>query len=111
MTHADIIFVYKTLAELTGQMLIAAHNAEWELLDRLQVRCDEFFQYLRDNDTTPPSTEEDVAEKRTLIETVLRNQQQISQIVEPVLQQLSAQIKNTQNERLLVRAYGPPPKG
>lgn len=111
MNQTDAILIYKTLAEMTGKMVIAATHKDWEQLIDLQTRCDDFFAYLQEHDVAAFDSDEQVQEKRHLIEIVLTNQLQTQALVTPEISALAGQIHNKYNELLLVRAYGPSTEG
>ncbi|NDP48255.1 MAG: flagellar protein FliT [Sulfuriferula multivorans] len=105
MTSNEIISTYETLSELTGTMLNAASQGEWDDLAALELRCKSYVGNLMQ--ATPVSLNEN--EQRTkisIIRTILQNDAKIRALTEPRLHELQNRLHLSQTGQRSVQAYG-----
>jgi flagellar protein FliT len=105
--NADsVIILYESVADLTGQMLEAARNNDWDQLIEIESHCSTYAGKFKDCDAQLLAmTGEQRAHQMNLIETILHNNQSIRDLIEPNMTLLSGMIKNTGNERKLAKMY------
>ena len=105
MTSNEIIITYESLSELTGTMLNAASQGEWDDLAALEQRCKGYVGSLMQ--ATPVSLNEN--EQRTkvsIIRTILQNDAKIRALTEPRLHELQSRLHQSQTGQRSVQAYG-----
>ena len=107
MDSQEIIAVYETVAILTGQMLEAARNGDWDELAVLESRCTSQVDILRNEESPIPALSGAIREKKVkIIQQILEDDREIRNLTEPWMAQLSALINSASAERKLTQAYG-----
>jgi flagellar protein FliT len=106
MTCEDILTVYESVADLTGQMLAAAGSNDWDLLIMLEKQCSDEVNVLRANEAGLALAGPARQRKVELIKKVLADDRQIRDLTMPWMAQLSKLIKNNGTQRRLANAYG-----
>jgi flagellar protein FliT len=106
MTSEDILTVYESVADLTGQMLAAADSSDWERLVALEQQCSARVSTLRASEAGQPLTATARQRKVALIKKVLADDRRIRDLTEPWMAQLSKLINNNGTQRRLANAYG-----
>lgn len=105
MTSQETIATYRAMADLTGQMLRAANDNDWDRLAELEHECARHVRLLQDGEPAQLDASERGA-KLEAIRRMLHDDRQIRDLTMPWMARLSAMINNTANERRLARAYG-----
>ena len=106
MTSEDILTVYESVADLTGQMLDAAGSNDWDRLVQLEQQCSSHVSHLRANEATLPLTGPARKRKAELIKQVLADDRRIRDLTSPWMAQLSKLISSNGTQRRLANAYG-----
>lgn len=106
MNSQEVISLYETVAVITGQMLAAARDSDWERLVELESRCARHVETLRLSEPPEPLTGESRVRKVRIIQKILADDREIRNLTEPWMTQLSRLISSTGTERKLSRAYG-----
>lgn len=107
MTGQEIITVYETMSELTGQMLAAASAGDWDHLVVLERECATHLRTLQAaNEAGETLAQPQRARKLLAIRKMLDDDRKIRDLTTPWMGRLSAMINNTATERRLARAYG-----
>lgn len=106
MSRKELMSVYEEVSLITGQMLAAARNSDWDELVSLEKQCSGRIGVLRENETTPPLSEFDRRQKIGIIRKILDDDRQIREIVTPWMEHLSALLSSSGTELKLNRAYG-----
>lgn len=106
MQNQEIITVYEQVSSLTGQMLCAARNSDWDLLSQLEQRCFEHVQTLRSGERGAQLEDAAKQHKLTLIKKILADDREIRKLTDPWMARLAALINSNDAERKLNRAYG-----
>jgi flagellar protein FliT len=116
-TPVDTLPIYENMAVISEQMLVAARNANWELLSVLENRSSQYLAQLNQSsvegaiEAQIDNTNDALRERKVaIIKKILADDRDIRNLTEPRLTELSDLIKNTHNERKLVRAYGVSPE-
>lgn len=105
MTSHDIISTYESLSELTGTMLDAAHNGEWDHLSELELRCKDHIDRLMQAAPVALTQNEQYA-KIAIIRVILQNDAKIRALTEPRLHELQQRLMMTRAGQRSVQAYG-----
>jgi flagellar protein FliT len=121
MNQDPTIAMYESVADITGQMLVAARNSDWEGLCTLESECAIQARALERVESAPNTLASEAAEnavrvaglseamqlrKRTLIEKILADQQEIRILTEAWTAHLSGLLNQARVERQLSMAYG-----
>ncbi|MFL6659895.1 MAG: flagellar protein FliT [Massilia sp.] len=107
MNSEQVISVYETVSDLTGQMLQAAQSRDWENLAVLESHCASHIERLKENE--PPAAALPAAlraRKVAIIHRILAHDREIRDLTTPWMAELAALISNSGAERRLARAYG-----
>ena len=106
MNSDQVIALYETVSDLTGQMLQAAQSRDWENLMALESDCASQIQCLKDGAPLVPLTGAVRARKVAILHQILAHDRQIRDLVSPWMAELSALINSTGATRKLSAAYG-----
>jgi flagellar protein FliT len=105
MTSHEILAVYDSMAAISGHMLQAATDSDWDRLVVLEQQCAACVRRLQDHG---PQALEGAEREQKLgaIRKILEDDRKIRDLTMPWMAKLSALISNTGTERRLARAYG-----
>lgn len=106
MTSEDILTVYESVADLTGQMLAAAGSNDWDRLVELEKQCSSKVSVLRASEPGMSLTGQARQRKVELIKKVLADDRRIRDLTTPWMAHLSNLIKSNGNQRRVANAYG-----
>jgi flagellar protein FliT len=106
MNSEDILTVYESVADLTGQMLDAAGNSDWDRLVALEQQCSTKVSTLRSSEAGQILTGPARKRKVELIKQVLADDRRIRDLTSPWMAQLSKLISSNGTQRRLANAYG-----
>lgn len=107
MNSEQVLSVYETVSELTGQMLEAAQLRDWEQLEQLESHCATHIARLKQDE--PPATALPAAlrqRKVKIIHQILACDRKIRDLTTPWMAELDTLINSTGAERRLAQAYG-----
>ena len=105
MTSNEMLSTYETLSELTGTMLNAARQNEWDHLAELEQRCQSYVGNL----IQAAPVQMNANEQRTkiaIIRTILQNDAEIRALTEPRLHELQQRLQLSRTGQRSVQAYG-----
>lgn len=105
MTSNEVLSTYEMLSELTGTMLAAAREGEWEHLAALEQRCRGYVGSLMEAPAIPLSAQEQRA-KVAIIRTILQNDAEIRALTEPHMHALQQRLQTTRLGQRGMAAYG-----
>lgn len=105
MTSNEMLATYESLSALTGTMLDAAREGEWDRLTALEQRCRSYVGSLQEAEPMPLSAN-DMRTKVAIIRTILQHDAEIRALTEPRLHQLQQRLATTRTARLGLGAYG-----
>ena len=105
MTSNEMLATYESLSELTGTMLTAARQGEWDHLATLEQRCQGYVGNLMQATPVRLSAHEQRA-KVAIIRAILQNDAQIRALTEPRLNELQQRLSMTRTAQRSVEAYG-----
>ena len=118
MDQDQVIALYKSVADITGKMLAAARNSDWEGLCTLESDCASQVRRLESVESVESAATAENAEKGvllsdatrlrkcTLIEQILADDREIRHLAESWMAQLSSLLNRGRVERQLLMAYG-----
>ena len=105
MTSNEMLSTYESLSELTGTMLNAARQGEWDDMAELEQRCQRYVGSLMQAAPIPLS-ETEQRTKVAIIRTILKNDAQMRALTEPRLHELQQRLSMTRSGQRGVEAYG-----
>ena len=106
MSNENVLTVYEAMVELTGQMVQAASDGDWDNLVVLEQRCSAHLQSLQQGEAATVLNEPGRQKKAEIIKKILADDRKIRDLTMPWMAQLSALINSTGTERRLASAYG-----
>jgi flagellar protein FliT len=106
MTCEEVLSLYETVAGITGQMLDAAREGDWEQLAALESLCASHVAALKQEEPPAPLSNVIREQKVRIIKKILADDREIRTITEPWMDHLAALINSTGVERKLSNAYG-----
>jgi flagellar protein FliT len=105
LNSREVITLYETVAIITGQMLEAARERDWDQLAALESRCSSHINILKNGEAATPLTGAVRDQKVRIINKILADDREIRNITEPWMAHLAGLIKSTGTERKLNQAY------
>ena len=105
MTSHEMLTTYESLSELTGSMLNAACEGEWDDLAALEQRCRGHVGSLMQAAPLPLNEDEQRA-KVAIIRTILQHDAQIRALTEPHMHMLQQRLGAIRTSQRSVEAYG-----
>lgn len=106
MTNQEVLSTYEAMQALTGQMVTAATNADWDQLEVLEQRISSHVAALKANEEKVVLESAGRLRKVALIKQILEDDRKIRDLTMPWMAQLSKLINSTGTERRLANAYG-----
>ncbi|MDA8129111.1 MAG: flagellar protein FliT [Betaproteobacteria bacterium] len=105
MTSHEVLATYESLSELTGTMLDAARQGEWDHLAALEQCCRKHVGTLMQ---APPvkMNDKDERTKVAIIRAILENDARIRALTEPRLHELQQRLHMLRAGRHGMEAYG-----
>lgn len=97
---------YESLSNLTGRMLVAANEGEWDQLIELEQQCSRRISDIRTTDDELAADEATRKRKIQLIRQILANDAQIRSRTEGWMHQLKRIMQSNKQEQRLNKTYG-----
>lgn len=105
MNSQEVVSLYETVADISGQMLMAARTENWAQLASLEQACAKHVEFLKSNDRE--AAEGELRERKVkIIQKILADDREIRNIVQPWMARLSMQINSVGTQRKLAQTYG-----
>jgi flagellar protein FliT len=101
-----ILSLYESVATISGAMLLAARDHDWNLLAELESRYSATIERIKAALPDGPLPDEERLRKVQLIQKILDDDRAIRDITQPWLRELQQLIFNTGTQRKLAQAYG-----
>ena len=111
MNSPQIITTYETVLAITGQMLDAARNDDWERLVALEKACKKLVEELIVENYGLPLSSQFQQRKAEIIRKVLADDAEIRNITEPWMAQLQNFLGSAGRAQKLHQAYDPGSSG
>lgn len=105
MTSHEMLAAYASLSALTGTMLDAAREGEWDRLVTLEQRCRGYVGSLQEAEPMKLNPT-DLRTKVAIIRTILQHDAQIRALTEPRMHELQQRLAMTRTARHGLDAYG-----
>ncbi len=106
MSTTEVLAVYESMVELSGQMLDAATSSDWDRVTQLEGHCASQVALLRSGEAGTPFQGEQRVKKIAILKKLLDDDRRIRDLAMPKLAELSALMNNTRTQRRLAHAYG-----
>jgi flagellar protein FliT len=106
MNGDEVLSIYENVASITGQMLCAAREKNWDRLIELESLCTSHVDRLRSEEPVAAVTGSARERKVQIIMQILDDDRQIRAITEPWMEHLSHLISSVGTERRLAQTYG-----
>ena len=100
-----ILDVYASVATVTGKMVDAARNSEWDRLIALGQDCGALIESLKRVDVGVSISAEYAQRKAGLIRKVLADDAEVRKFTEPWMTQIEVYLGSARQEKMLRRAY------
>ncbi|MGN6388871.1 MAG: flagellar protein FliT [Burkholderiaceae bacterium] len=105
METSDILADYEAVASITGQMLLAARDADWDRLTALESACAARVAILKEQEPQPALTGALRERKVRILRQILDDDREIRNLTEPWMARLMNLMQSAGTERRLSRAY------
>ena len=107
MNSEQVISLYESVCDLTGQMLQAAQERDWENLATLESHCATHISALKADEPAAANLPAPLrARKVEMIHQILRHDREIRDLTTPWMAELAALINTAGVQRRVVQAYG-----
>jgi flagellar protein FliT len=92
MTSNEVLSVYEAMLALTGQLVVAASNNDWEQFMVLEQCCAAHLQTLKNGEAALPMTGDSRQKKIALVKKLLSDDRKIRDLTMPWMGRLAALI-------------------
>ncbi len=97
--------LYEEVARLTGNMLSAAHESDWDRVVELEAGCANCIESIKGCKVPEALSESARQQKVELLKLILANDREIRKLSEPWMQRISHLLESTQRQCDVARAY------
>lgn len=101
----EVIALYREVERLTGNMLSAAHRADWDRLIELEAGCAHCVQALQGCRVPEPLSASAKRQKVELLRRILANDREIRQLTEPWMKRLAKYLEASGTRCDVAEAY------
>ena len=105
MTDDTIMQTYEALASLSGEMLQAARNAEWNRLISLEQASRKLVDTLPEADHPAPAAATQRARRQKILLRILSDDAEIRSLAQPWMDEVSQFLTSLKLERKMVQSY------
>ncbi len=102
----DIVALYKEIERLTGGMLSAAHEQDWDRLIALEAGCASCIDSIKGCNVPGMLSEEARQQKVSLLKSILANDREIRKLADPWMQRISHLLESANTESRVRSSYG-----
>ena len=99
MTSIEVLSAYEAMLALTGQLVVAASNSDWEQFLLLENRCAVHLQALKNGEPALPMTGASRQKKVALIQKLLSDDRKIRDLTMPWMSRLAALVEHPAQQR------------
>jgi flagellar protein FliT len=103
---ADIISRYEAFVDLSGQVLTAARQADWDLVLDLDRKRNSLLSEIKAADAGVPPNPEHQIQKKRLVEQYLTLEAETRSLVEAWMADLRSAMHSNSQEQRLLKHYG-----
>ena len=104
--HEQILGLYVSISDKTGEMVKAAQASDWDRLVALEQDCRSLTDDLRRVDTAPTEGKHFTERKFELLRKALADDAKVRECTEPWMQQLTRYLGSARQQHRLQSAYG-----
>jgi flagellar protein FliT len=106
MNSEQVISIYESMCDITGDMLAAAQSRDWEKLAELETSCATHVATLREREAVVALSGPTRARKVQIIHQILAHDRQIRDLTTPWMAELANLMNSSGTSRKLSAAYG-----
>ena len=104
--HEQILGIYVSISDKTGEMVKAAQASDWDRLVALEQDCRGLTDQLRRADTAPAEGKHFTERKFELLRKALADDAKVRECTEPWMHQLTQYLGSARQQHRLQSAYG-----
>ena len=104
--HEQILGIYVSISDKTGEMVEAAQASDWDRLVALEQDCRGLTDQLRRADTAPAEGKHFTERKFELLRKALADDAKVRECTEPWMHQLTQYLGSARQQHRLQSAYG-----
>ncbi len=97
--------LYEEVARLTGNMLSAAHQSDWDRLIELEAGCANCIESLKECQIPEGLSESARQQKIELLKTILANDREIRKLTQPWMKRIGHLLESAQRQYDVARTY------
>ncbi len=101
----DMLELYEEVARLTGNMLSAAHQSDWERLIELEAGCANCIESIKGCSVPSQLSDQARQQKAELLRTILSNDREIRKLTTPWMESVSRLLGSANVQCRVARAY------
>ncbi len=101
----DVVALYEEVARLTGRMLSAAHQADWDRLIELEAGCARCIESIRGCPVPARLSEEARQQKIALLMRILSDDREIRKLTAPWMENVSKLLGTANTQCQVARTY------
>lgn len=105
MQQTEAIIIYEKILHITGDMLAAARNADWDQLITLESECRALVEQLQPREQAEPLSDNHRRRKVEIIHGILANDAEIRDHIHPWMAQLQRYLGSAGRAQQLHAAY------
>lgn len=105
MQQTEAIVIYEKILHITGDMLVAARNADWDQLIALESECRSLVEQLKPREQAAPLNDNHRRRKVEIIHGILANDAEIRERIHPWMAQLQRYLGSAGRTQQLNAAY------
>lgn len=84
----NLLVYFLEIEQLSVQMLQAAHGANWDQIDRLEIQCSLMFSEMQGVASCHQLSKTELWEKNRIMRRILQNDAQVRDLMEPWLDEV-----------------------
>lgn len=101
----DVVALYEEIARLTGHMLSAAHQADWDRLIELEAGCARCIESIKGCPVPPQLSKEARQQKIELLRRILSDDREIRKLTAPWMENVGKLLGAANAQCQVARAY------
>ncbi len=106
LNNEQVLALYETVSQISGQMLVAAQAHDWERFESLGTRYVQEIDAIKAETPSDALTSVQRIKKGQIIREILGNDRAIRDITQPWMRELQAMMHKVGTQRKLQQAYG-----
>ncbi len=102
----EVVALYQEMANITGSMLSAAHEQNWNRLIALEAGCAKCIESLKGCPVPARLSEAARLQKMSLLKIILANDREIRNLTDPWMQRIAHLLENANAQSSVNTRYG-----